>query len=104
MASPLSPLKPRNPRVNWRATGAKGLIAAWPFNEGAGAVARDRTGNGYDAAFISATKWCTGRNGSAITFSGSGQYLQLSRSPNPSAATVTAWVNGFGNAYNCIFG
>jgi hypothetical protein len=48
---------------------SSGPIAAWRFDGGAGAVARDATGNGHDGAIQNA-KWVKGRHGSALASDG----------------------------------
>ena len=48
---------------------SSGPIAAWGFDEGEGAVARDVTGHGHDGA-IGNAKWVKGRKGSALAFDG----------------------------------
>jgi len=64
--------------LEWTETGRLGItsvvqtsgpIAEWRFDEGAGSVTRDATGNGHDAA-IQGAKWVRGRVGSALAFEG----------------------------------
>ena len=44
-----------------------GLVAHWNFNEGSGAVARDLTGHGHDAA-LTGTEWVPSPRGYALRF------------------------------------
>ena len=46
------------------------LVGAWSFDEGAGDVAADGSGNGHDGAIVNAT-WEAGQLGSALGFDGS---------------------------------
>jgi hypothetical protein len=69
-----------------------GLVAAWGFDEGTGAVTHDATGAGNDASLSDQT-WVTGKFGSALQFSANridvahSQWLNLSH-----AMTLSAWV------------
>lgn len=47
------------------------LKARWMFDEGAGAVAADATGNGYNGA-LSNVGWVDGQLGDAVSFDGGG--------------------------------
>jgi len=52
-----------------------GLVAYWPFNEGAGKTAADVTGNGHDGKFEGAPKWVDGKFGTALEFDGAGDHV-----------------------------
>ncbi|MDE0085018.1 MAG: LamG domain-containing protein [Candidatus Poribacteria bacterium] len=54
-----------------------GLVAYWPFNEGAGKTAVDVTGNGHDGKFEGAPKWVDGKFGTALEFDGAGDYVAV---------------------------
>lgn len=70
------------------------LVARWSFDEGAGAVAHDVSGNGHDGAIVRAT-WVDGLVGRALRFDGS---TSLVRVPDDgaldlaTALTIEAWV------------
>ena len=81
-----------------RATAAldsPGLVAGYGFNEGAGAVTADASGNGLTGTLVSAPAWVAGRNGTGLSFNGSSTYVDLG---NPTALqfsgsmTLSAWV------------
>ena len=60
---------------------ARGLIGAWLLNEGTGGTAYDGTGNGNAGtltAMDSATDWVGGRDGWALDFDGSDDYILVS--------------------------
>ena len=70
-----------------------GPVAEWRFDEGAGAVARDATGNGHDAA-VQGAKWVVGRLGSALAFDGNAM-LTVADAPSLDLAeevTVALWL------------
>ena len=72
---------------------SSGPIAEWRFDEGAGAVARDATGNGHDAA-VQRAKWVKGRAGSALAFDGNAM-LTVPDAPSLDLAeevTVALWL------------
>ena len=50
-----------------------GLVAYYPFDEGAGAVASDKSGNGNDGKIIGRAKWGKGDWGAALT----GYYISM---------------------------
>ena len=52
----------------------EGLVGYWRFDEGGGAVARDRSGNGTDCSLhqMSPTSWTDGPLGGALAFGGFG--------------------------------
>ncbi|NUT54740.1 MAG: LamG domain-containing protein, partial [Thermoleophilia bacterium] len=53
-----------------------GLVAAYAFDEGAGATAIDATGAGNNGAVVGAT-WASGRFGGALYFDGQDDYVGL---------------------------
>ena len=54
----------------------EGLVAEWHFDEGAGSVLADSSGNGNDGAIYGAT-WTEGVSGSALSFDGNGDYVEI---------------------------
>jgi parallel beta-helix repeat protein len=70
-----------------------GLVGCWRFDENAGTTAYDSSGNGNDGT-LCGPEWVQGKNGSALSFDGSDDYVEVPDSPtlNPSAITVMAWV------------
>jgi len=53
--------------VSW--PGEPGLVGYWRFDDGAGAIAHDESGNGHHGTIVNAT-WETGQLGSALGFDG----------------------------------
>ena len=52
-----------------------GLVVWYAFEEGAGDVVRDLSGNGHDARLVNTPVWTSGRNGLAMGFDGKGAHL-----------------------------
>ncbi|MBW8828588.1 MAG: DUF1929 domain-containing protein, partial [Burkholderiales bacterium] len=72
-----------------------GLVAAYGFNEGTGAVLADLSGNGNNGTISNATWTTAGKYGSALTFNGTNAVVTV---PNASSLQLTtgmtleAWV------------
>ena len=75
-------------------TGPGGLAAAYGFDEGAGAIANDASGNGHFGEISGAT-WASGRYGGALSFDGSNDSVLLGSLGTfyQSGFTLEAWVN-----------
>ncbi len=71
-----------------------GLVAHWKFDEGTGTVAKDSSSTHADATVIGAT-WTVGKYGGALSFSGSGTYVDAGDVLNNLTLPITAmmWVN-----------
>jgi hypothetical protein len=70
------------------------LVAAYAFDEGAGATAADVSGNGHQAAISGAT-WTTGRFGSGLSFDGVNDWVTIPVSSDldlTTGMTLAAWV------------
>lgn len=79
------------------ASAADGLAGWWPFDEGAGTVARDASGNGNNGTFLGAPQWTQGYFGTALSFDGGTADVEIpsSSSLEPAASvSVAAWVKG----------
>ena len=75
-------------------TASADLVGWWSFDEGAGNVAKDGSGNGYDGTIIDAT-WADGQLGSALEFNGSSAYVDIppeSWSTIDTQATCAVWM------------
>ncbi len=73
------------------------LIANWTFNEDAGEVAADSSGNGNNVALINGPTWTTGVKGNALQFDGTNDYAvntSATNIPAKSPFSIVAWVNG----------
>ena len=53
-----------------------GLVAEWHFDEGAGSVLKDSSGNGNDGVIYGAT-WVDGKYGKALSFDGVDDYISV---------------------------
>jgi len=71
-----------------------GLVAYWPFDEGAGTTAADMSGNGNDGVVEGGATWIEGPLGAALQFNGSDAYVRAPYIPlNGISHTVAMWVN-----------
>jgi hypothetical protein len=70
-----------------------GPVAYWKFNEGQGMVAYDTTDNNNDG-IISGTTWASGKYGSALSFDGVNDSVDVPHSSNlcPESITVSGWI------------
>jgi len=75
----------------------EGLVGYWRFDDGAGAVARDRSGNGTDCTLqqMSPTSWTDGPLGGALSFGGFG-WLSCAQprfaTSAPAELSISVWV------------
>jgi len=70
--------------------------AYWNFEENAGQVAGDATGNGHSAAF-DGPQWVDGKFGKALEFDGAGDFAEVADHPDLNfgpgdSFTIAAWV------------
>jgi hypothetical protein len=66
-------------------------IALWLFNDGAGEVAVDSTGNGYDGTLRNSPTWGEGRFGGGIWFSAAAGSNVIAPVPYLNTLTITMW-------------
>ena len=69
--------------------------ASWAFNEGAGTTAADASGNVNTGTLMGHTAWSAGTFGTALSFSGSGDYVNVNESKSlelSTAMTVSFWI------------
>jgi hypothetical protein len=73
------------------------LVGWWTFDEGAGNIAADSSGNGNDGTLHGPVEWTTdGKVGGALAFTGPYNYVLVPDAPslNPTEQiTIAAWVN-----------
>lgn len=76
-------------------TAPAGMVGWWRFDEGAGTLASDSSGNGDSATLYNAISWISGELGDAITANGINQYAEIPalNLTTTRAVTWTAWVN-----------
>jgi hypothetical protein len=70
------------------------LVACWHFNENTGTTVYDTSGNDNNGTIYGAA-WATGVNGSALSFDGVDDYIEISDDPTlrlTTSATIEAWV------------
>ncbi|WP_181416816.1 LamG-like jellyroll fold domain-containing protein [Nitrospira lenta] len=65
----------------------------WPFDEGAGTIAGDKTGNGLHGTLVNSPTWSAGKTAGGLTFDGTNDYLQISNpgSLSPQKLTLSVW-------------
>ena len=70
-------------------------LGVWLFDEGSGDVVMDSSGNGIDGTFNGAPAWVDGRFGTALSFDGDDDYVEMSDPVNVSDGThtISVWVN-----------
>jgi hypothetical protein len=77
-----------------------GLVAEWNFDEGAGSVLHDSSGNGNDGTIHGAT-WADGKIGGALRFDGSNDYVDCGNDDSLSWGSadysICAWVKRAGD-------
>src|SRR6476661_10277588 len=74
---------------------ATGLVAAYGFDEGAGAAVSDASGTGNNGT-ASNTTWSAGKFGSALSFNGTNSWVTVADSASlrlTTGMTLEAWVN-----------
>ncbi len=71
--------------------GDDGLVAEWHFDEGSGSVLGDSSGNGNDGMIYGAS-WVEGKYGTALSFDGVDDYVDLSSIPSQTyPLTIEMW-------------
>ena len=77
------------------------IVGLWLFDDGAGDIARDSSGNGLDGNLIDGPAWIDGVFGKALQFDGVASHLVIPDHANPTEAiTVTAWVRSDTDTWN----
>jgi parallel beta-helix repeat protein len=80
------------------------IVGLWAFDEAAGNIAHDSSGNGNNGTLYGAT-WATGKLGNALNFDGVASYVNIPYSSNldiTNNITVVAWVKGAPQTYKFI--
>src|SRR5262249_10563755 len=81
--------------VSVPAAAQTGLVAAYAFDEGAGTVANDASGNALNGTLSNATWTTAGRFGGALSFNGTTSWVTVADASVlhlPTAMTLEAWV------------
>lgn len=76
----------------------EGLVGYWSFDDGAGDVAKDSSGNGNDGKLIRGPEWVDGKFGKALKFDANQRHkVEVPHSDSfaeiTQAVTIEAWVN-----------
>lgn len=71
---------------------APGPVLYYPFDDGTGSSAADRSGNGYTGTFAGSPTWATGKFGKAVNLTGnSNDYVDVNQSLAQKSFTVSGW-------------
>src|SRR5258706_16194343 len=73
-----------------------GLVGYWKLDDALGITAADSSGSGNPGTLINGPLWTPGKVGTALSFDGVNDYVDLNNSPslNPSTQiTLAAWIN-----------
>ncbi|OXM64821.1 LamG-like jellyroll fold domain-containing protein [Amycolatopsis vastitatis] len=80
-------------------------IAAYPFDENVGTVAKDVVGS-HDATLVGGASWTAGKSGSALAVNGSGQYADTGAAllNTEGSYSAAAWVrfNAVGDGFQTV--
>ncbi len=72
-----------------------GLVAAYSMNQGAGTTLPDLSGNGNTGTLINGPAWTAGKYGTALSFNGSNQRVDVANSASlrlTTGMTLSAWI------------
>jgi len=70
-----------------------GLLVAYSFDEGTGTIIHDVSGNGHNGTLVNGPSWARGKYGSALSFNGANNYLNLDALSSTSKTyTFEFWV------------
>ncbi|MCX6346292.1 MAG: LamG domain-containing protein, partial [Armatimonadetes bacterium] len=69
------------------------ILAHYTFDETSGNIAKDSSGNGYDATLANNATWVSGKIGGAVCLDGKKSYVQLPDLGFQPALTIALWVN-----------
>ena len=81
-------------------------VGAWLFDEGAGELAEEFTGSGFDGELKNGPEWVDGMFGSALEFDGSTALVDCGNNPSTfiteDPLTLTAWIKPTGSGRRAI--
>src|SRR3989441_9880824 len=75
---------------------ASGLSLYYMFDEGAGSLASDSSGNGNAGSLLGGTAWAAGKLGQALSFDGVSGNVTAATTPGLNLSptlTLAAWIN-----------
>ena len=64
------------------------LVVQWTFDEGSGTVVPDRSGNGYDGAFVGMPEWADGYHDGGVHFVAEGQSVLFASNNNQAVDVI----------------
>ena len=76
-------------------TASSGPVASYSMNQGAGNALADLSGNGNNGTLINGPIWVAGKNGTALSFNGSNQRVDIADSASlrlTTGMTLSAWI------------
>ena len=81
------------------------IVGAWLFDETAGKVAEDSSGNGNDGNLVGGAKWAKGKFGNAIELNGKDAWVTVPQIGPLEDFTIAKWFNSTGRvgAWRCFF-
>jgi hypothetical protein len=74
-----------------------GLVAHYSFDEGAGNILYDSSGNRNHGTLVNSPTWVQGIKGGALSFNGSNQYVTIPSISITNNITVSCWFVSFNN-------
>jgi hypothetical protein len=87
------------------------LVGYWRLDEGSGTIAYDSSGNGHDGTIEGNPQWVAGKNGQAMEFDGTEDYIDIGLGAGDyfstlnSGLTVAAWISRASTGtYDIAFG
>jgi hypothetical protein len=76
---------------------------SYNFNEGSGTTAADSSGGNRPGTLVNGPTWVAGKNGGALRFDGTNDYVTIGSRPLSATFTLSAWVNNpQNNVYETI--
>ena len=71
------------------------VLGIWLLDEGQGDIAEDASGNGNDGTLMGSPTWVAGKFGSALEFTGSGNYVDCGNAEalNVDLFSISFWCN-----------
>lgn len=71
-----------------------GLVGYWSFDDGAGTIATDFSGNGNHGTLVNSPEWILGKRGKALQFDGASDHVNVdTASWSASTGTFSFWVS-----------
>ena len=78
-------------QINWGHPLSRGLVGCWLMNEGSGNIVNDLSGNGHTGSLVADTHFVAGKFGPALSFDGTGDYVNVPIQLNTGSYTWSFW-------------